>query len=269
MTGAPAHMLAVFCALRREAAPFRRLITEEATESVSGFALATGRARGASPVVTVQSGVGRERASAAARLVLERLPLGAIMCTGFAGAADPSLSAGDIVVGDRVTRLAPGGGPTGEVVASNGRWAQAMTEALKAKGLETRAGLMATAPEVLGPEAKHRAGALGALAVDMESYWVALAATDAGVPFLAVRAISDEVGDTLPPFQRFTDGLGNVRPRAALTYFAAHPGQWRPAARLAGRVQHAVRSLALIADVLFSEAGAAPAGSSHGRAATR
>ena len=38
----------------------------------------------------------------------------------------------------------------------------------------------------------------GALGVDMESFGVARAATERGVPFIVIRAISDAVTDTLP-----------------------------------------------------------------------
>ena len=56
----------------------------------------------------------------------------------------------------------------------------------------------------------------GALAVDMESYLVAQAAGEAGVPWLALRAIVVPLDSSLPPFAR-----------------EAHPDYFWPALRYA------------------------------------
>lgn len=50
----------------------------------------------------------------------------------------------------------------------------------------------------LEPDKRAAHEKTGALGVDMESFGVARAARDCGVPFIVVRAISDAVTDTLP-----------------------------------------------------------------------
>ena len=62
-------------------------------------------------------------------------------------------------------------------------------------------GPLLTASEVVAsPRDKAQLGAAtGALAVDMESAWVGDVCWRHATPFLAVRAVVDGVGDTLPP----------------------------------------------------------------------
>ena len=61
--------------------------------------------------------------------------------------------------------------------------------------------------------------------VDMESYWIGRMASTKQVPFLAVRAISDTVADSLPPFDRFLDSNGAWRRKKAALYFLFRPHQ--------------------------------------------
>ena len=63
------------------------------------------------------------------------------------------------------------------------------------------------------PEKKAAAFArTGALAIDMESHHVARAAAERGLPFVAVRAISDQADEALPPIMAtFVDEYGQTR----------------------------------------------------------
>jgi adenosylhomocysteine nucleosidase len=59
--------------------------------------------------------------------------------------------------------------------------------------------------------------ATGALTVDMESHHVARAAADHGLPFLAIRAVSDAAGDVLPAVMAsFVDEFGQTKMSAVL-----------------------------------------------------
>jgi adenosylhomocysteine nucleosidase len=75
--------------------------------------------------------------------------------------------------------------------------------------------------------------------VNMEDYWVAAAARDAGVPFLAVRAVLDVSTQRLPGYLL---GLSSSRNRAALS-LATRP--WRVPAALGLARQAAVAAAAL------------------------
>jgi len=57
----------------------------------------------------------------------------------------------------------------------------------------------------------------GALAIDMESHHVARAAAERGLPFIAVRAVSDQADEALPAIMAsFVDGEGQTKMSAVL-----------------------------------------------------
>lgn len=153
------------------------------------------------------SGVGKVQAEAATRAILEERRPSAVLSLGFAGGLAADQQAGDLVVA-RI--LIPAGS------ASNGEQKPRLGEALHAdraltdKALNVlaelrvpyRTGACVTASQIVSrPEAKRRLGLdANALAVEMESFWTALACHERNVPFLAVRAIVDTAERPLPDF---------------------------------------------------------------------
>ena len=128
------------------------------------------------------------------RALADELPRLVVSC-GFAGGLDAALAAGDLVLAtavrnaDGATLRAP----------ETPRLAAAAT----LRGLRCVQGdLVCAAAVAASPEEKRALAAPGAVAVDLESYAVARAATDAGVPWLALRAIVDPLDTALPPFAR-------------------------------------------------------------------
>ncbi len=108
---------------------------------------------------------------------------------GLAGALDPDLRPGDLVIADAVALPAstlPCHGPWRESLRRRAPWARG----------GTIAGVDIPVPD---PAAKARLhGERGAVIVDMESGAAALAAAEAGLPFVAVRAVSDGAHRALP-----------------------------------------------------------------------
>lgn len=158
----------------------------------------TAAAVGVGPVA---AGVGTARALAAGAY---DLVVSAGIAGGFAGRAEP----GEVVVADRVVfadlgaatdtgflDLAglglAGGGPLVPVAAPDA------VAALTAAGVPPRVGTVLTLATTTGTDARAAALATahpGAVAEAMEGYGVALAATEAGVPWVEVRAVSNRVG---------------------------------------------------------------------------
>ena len=76
------------------------------------------------------------------------------------------------------------------------------------------------------PKAKQTLGrAFRADIVDMESYWIGRIASDRQIPFIAVRAVSDTMRDSLPPFDLILNANGKWQRRKATLYFISHPQQ--------------------------------------------
>ena len=116
-----------------------------------------------------------------------------VISFGVAGGLDPSLKPGDIVLAT-------------EVVAGDDRWLAGLSlneDLIAGMALRRRRiirGGLAGAEEVVVAKARKAALWLqtGAAAVDMESHIAAAYAADAGLPFAALRVISDSAHRSLP-----------------------------------------------------------------------
>lgn len=102
-----------------------------------------------------------------------------VLSTGIAGALDPALQVGDVVI-DGQARLAS---------RLRAAWPRSVPGAIHGQDV-----IAATAVD----KARLRA-ATAALAVDMESHVARAVAARYGVPFAALRVISDVADESLPP----------------------------------------------------------------------
>ena len=131
----------------------------------------------------------------------------AIILAGFAGALDPSLNVGDVVLDSRIPL----------------------------PGLPFRRGRVHTATALISTPAEKAElfAATGAVAVDMETDPVRLLAEQAGVAFIGLRAISDTAEESLnPAVLRFIDGNGRVRPHRLAAVLLTQPSIVRDLLRL-------------------------------------
>lgn len=161
---------------------------------------AEARALGALPrdsrLVVGVSGARPERALSLAREMADS-SVGLLVSWGIAGGLDPALPSGTLIVPGVVV------GPAGERIA------------LAGEQCDTGHGRMIAGSDavVSTPDAKAAIRtATGAVAVDMETHRVASVARDAGLPCIAIRAISDPAIRALPPgTENAVDAAGNPR----------------------------------------------------------
>jgi adenosylhomocysteine nucleosidase len=84
----------------------------------------------------------------------------------------------------------------------------------------------------------------GAVAADMESSAVAAAAAAAGLPFLVVRVVLDDVASALPTsVTRALDSAGRLRPAGMWRDLLTHPEEWRLLLELARSYRRARRAM--------------------------
>lgn len=173
-------VLGIICTLPLEAEPL-----------VRGTAM-TGRVYSVGPKAFLAvSGSGRSNADKAAGCLLER-GVDALICWGFAYALQPGLSAGDVVLAEQLV--------TDRVTYPVSRsWRRAMRKRL-ADFTRVYDGALAHSDHPLArPGDKHLLhDSSRAIAFDCESAAVAARAKKTGVPFLALKVISDVVGIRLP-----------------------------------------------------------------------
>ena len=165
-----------------------------------------GRIDGEKAVLAV-SGVGRARAEAAVRGIMESHRPSAVLSIGFAGGLAGGQRPGDLIVArtllptraDLNGRLEP---LDGERLDSDQSLTDEALRVLATLGLPHQVGACVTASHVISSaDAKRRLGlATGALAVEQESFWIGLACRERDVPFLAVRSIIDPAERPLPSF---------------------------------------------------------------------
>jgi hypothetical protein len=77
----------------------------------------------------------------------------------------------------------------------------------------------------------------------MEAAAVAEVAAQAGLPFVAVKAISDSLRFPMPDLSRFIDGGGSFAKGKFLFHTALRPGSWATIAQLARNSSLATRKL--------------------------
>jgi len=187
---------------------------------------------------------------------------------GSAGAVDPELSPGDLVIADRALahdagaflgrRFEPGGimgrdgrgqiGHRRAFAADPGLIALALSAAQSFAG-QVRLGLVVTGNQLICSTARRRwlHQTFDALAVEMETAAVAQVATAHRLPWLAIRGISDAAGDDLIlDYERLRVYLDGERPlwrywAGRWFYLLAHP-------RAFGRLRRLLGGLALASE---------------------
>lgn len=179
------------------------------------------------------AGANASRARNAARDLLAE-GCDALLSFGIAGGLDPLLEPGATIVADAVVTQ------TGRNFATTDRWREELLRALN--GLPAaRCAIVAGSDRPITTEIERLAlrEASGASAVDMESHAVAEVASDADVPFLALRVVADTFTDVVPVWVNgcISDD-GGIKPLALTTRLIAQPGDLAALMRLA-RSSHA------------------------------
>ena len=112
--------------------------------------------------------------------------VGALLSFGIAGALDPEIDCGELIVAEWVK------GAEGETFPCHPGWRENLARRLGEAALHPRGGgLLASTRTLLEPADKTAAYRdSGCLATDMESGAVGAIAAEGGLPFLAVRAVA-------------------------------------------------------------------------------
>jgi hopanoid-associated phosphorylase len=178
---------------------------------------------------------GRENSTLAAKLetAIDR-GARAILSFGICGALSPDLAVGAVVIGR-------------EIVAADAhwradeKWSDAVGQACGAKS-----SVIAASDFILLTESAkaglHRQ--TGAVAADMESHIVARVASERGLPFAVLRAVSDDAHHALPPAAAF--GLnkeGKIDYSAVMLSLLDEPSQWRALVQTARDTNTAMKAL--------------------------
>ncbi len=215
---APSGVTLILGAFDAEVAPLRERLENMHEYTIEEIGLVTGRMYGRK-VAIAWTGIGKVNAAMASTLLIEHLRPSEVIFTGIAGALNPALEPGDIVIAQRTAQhdlgiwLETGLKNRGEINRFTGernptffvadarllRLAELAAEQGQLESIdEHRAARVITGVVVTGDTfvmsaakcAQLRAD-LGAEAVEMEGAAVAQICYQWNVPFIAIRAITD------------------------------------------------------------------------------
>jgi adenosylhomocysteine nucleosidase len=156
----------------------------------------------------LKTGIGPRKSAASLVHVLQTTDITKILVIGYAGALDPSLSLGDLVVVGRALACSlEQKDKSLEDLRMDDVFeltsCTALADAAKSIGLNTHSGDILTSPHVIGEPAhkKFLHDKFHASICDMETAALARIAKSSSIPIGCMRVVSDEVRDTfLVPF---------------------------------------------------------------------
>ena len=160
-------------------------------------------------VLLAISGMGILNAHNMARILVKNFPLSLIISTGTAGALQPKLQSGDIVLANQL--FISKSNDQGNCNANNiikkaisvyqveNNLIQLSLKAIEATMLRHKIGSFLTVDKVITQIAEKRmlGNNLDCIAVEMESAAIAEIAKESELPFLAIRSISDSMQDNI------------------------------------------------------------------------
>ena len=161
----------------------------------------------------IRTGMGHRRAEPVAVRVAATLSPGQpVVLAGISGGLDPGLAPGDVVVATTVRD------PEGIDIELSHTDASDVAAELRRAGRTVHVGPIASATTIVHGERRAALARTGALAVDMESAWVARALPSHRL--VVVRVVADTAGNFV---------LGLVKGLAALRHVRAPIDRWTPA----------------------------------------
>ena len=219
--------IAIIAALEREVRPLvKGWPTVKASHQGREFIFYEGE-----HATVVWGGIGSEAARRAADAIIANYSPDLVISAGVAGALVSELKVGDTVFPATVIDT-----------RDSSRYETAIHDA-PVGNTALRRTILASYSEVASVAQKQQlAKSYGAHAVDMEGAAVALAAQSHSLPFVAVKAISDDLNFEIPEISRFIRG-GQFDTTRFLLHIAVRPWLWLRVIRLARNTQIASENL--------------------------
>ena len=224
--------------LAHEAESLLKLCEQKDEFSIDGVHCTIGNLGRRPNVLIAQIGMGEAKAADSTETIFQHFKLKALVLAGYGGALVPPLKVGQVLVSSNLSS---------EAVLGFLRMLSGFDFAS-----------FGTIDEVVGtPEGRDLiAKACEAQVCDMETEAVANVVITRQVPFLAVRAISDDYQHILPVgalAAAFNASLGKPTPVRMLRYLATHPGEIKPMGKFIGDLGLARKNLTRFVQTLNNE----------------
>lgn len=246
------NCIGLVAAMPEEIAPLLRRVGDFRKEKAGAFNVYRFTSNGV-PVVLVQSGMGPRHAAEATEKLLALAEPGVIVNFGFGGGVLPGLEVGDVVLAKQVFLLE--NGLLAEAPQPDHRVSEVAVDTCVHAGPGMKEGTFITAAAIMNK--KEVAGVLGGSfgnpVLEMETAAVLQVAGRAGIPVLAVRAISDAAGEELGfSLEEFCDADLNIRIGRVLACVAKRPWIIPQLLRLSGNTKRAGERLAVCVEAIVA-----------------
>lgn len=242
-------IIGLVAAMPEELRPLMQKVGSFRTERVAGFNIHR-FTMGRHDVRAVQSGMGLLNATAAVQALLEHCPPDLLINTGFAGGIAQGPVVGDVIVANRIFRydrhlLEELPGIDQELTAQVVK----LLLLIPRREFGTFGGTFVTTAGITSKSelaARLMPPSPGIAVVDMETSAVARVAAEHGIPFMAVRAISDAADEELGfTIEEITDSSLDIRIGKVLLTVARKPWIVPQLLRLAKNSRRAGTNLAV------------------------
>ncbi len=197
---------------------------------------------GGQNIVLVRSGVGKQRAEDSTLQVIDYFQPKALISAGYAGAVQPELNVGDLVIADSILDV---NGKEDRKYFPDPNWLDRARSIPCSDGIKTVVGGLLTVNTVIHqPAIKWELGKNYCVqAVEMETSAIVRVAEEKGLPLLSVRVISDSIEQELLDSSSFLGSDGEISTLKAGWYVLTHPGSIKSALSLRAQTQFATQSM--------------------------
>jgi len=254
-------IIGLIAAMPEEIRPLLRLAGKYRREKIDGYE-AYRFTYGKEKVLLVKSGMGLENAAAAALALVNTKPC-IVVNFGFCGALKEGIQVGDIIVAQRILLNRENlFSPQSGIVEEDARLlSRHLADALNGNDFCIHGGAFVTAAEIMNKY--EMASLVPAWApnpvLEMETAAVAKAAAKEGVPFLALRGVSDDASEELGfSISELTDARMKVRIGKVLLTVARKPWIIPQMLQLARNSRKAGANLALAIAVMLEDTDELP-----------
>jgi adenosylhomocysteine nucleosidase len=191
-------------------------------------------------IILVRSGVGRQRAEDATLQVIDHFQPSTLVSIGYAGAVQPELNVGDLVIADTIIEE-----KRKEKYSPDSDWLNRAKNVSCPEGFKAIVGGLLTVDNVIHDSlSKQELGKnYGVQAVEMETSAIAKVAEEKDVPLLSLRVISDRLDQELLDSSSFLGSDGEISTLKAGWYVLTHPSSIKSALSLRSQTQIATQAL--------------------------
>ena len=222
--------IGIIAAMPEELVYLIQHLDDASEEKVLGNSYHTGKI-GAVELVLVESGIGKVMAAMSVAILADRFRVDAVINTGSAGALAEGISVGDVVIAEKLAYhdvdVTAFGYEYGQMAQqplyfeSDKKFVTLIQESLSKLNQKWHLGLIATGDSFVAGDDKIaviKEHFPQVLAVEMEGAAIAQAANDLELPFLVVRAMSDNANhEASISFDEFIVEAGRRSAQALLT----------------------------------------------------